>query len=543
MSSSSRRQVHLAYTFVLPALALLASATTTRAQSAQFIPVPGISTTPGSNQNGCYVNGSAGWSGVRVSADGSTVATIAYPPGFVNGAVPRHGIVWTEAGGTQVITNDLLGIGIGLYPCTGISADGSVVYGDTWRWRRVGGFQQVVTNFSRLFFACSNDGSTVAGVQGIYPAEGDYYTWRIDGGNPQVLPRDPQFPEGYYYFNALSGDGRVVGGSARRPSTYTYAGAIVTATGSTLVTGEGSQNSVNDLSFDGSVAVGSVVDPVSGFAMRAFRWTAATGTQTLSGIPSGSDSSYARACDASGSVIVGEYVRFGFSGTRAFVWSQTNGFRDLQDELLQTYGLGAPLFGWTLLVATDISADGRTIVGQARNPSGCEQAFVVRLPADPAAPTPLCAGDGSVGATACPCGNQGAAGNGCASSVNPSGARLAAIGQARLASASLQLLGSGMPDAPVLYFQGTTALSGGAGVAFGDGLRCAGGTVVRLRTRQNSGGASIVPGANEPTLAVLGSIPASGGTRIYQAWYRNSATFCTPAAFNLTNAISATWAP
>jgi hypothetical protein len=76
----------------------------------------------------------------------------------------------------------------------------------------------------------------------------------------------------------------------------------------------------------------------------------------------------------------------------------------------------------------------------------------------------------------------------------------------------------------------------------GDGLRCAGGTVVRLRTRQNRGDASIVPGANEPTLAVLGSIPASGGTRIYQAWYRNSATFCTSAAFNLTNAISATWA-
>jgi hypothetical protein len=52
-----------------------------------------------------------------------------------------------------------------------------------------------------------------------------------------------------------------------------------------------------------------------------------------------------------------------------------------------------------------------------------------------------------------------------------------------------------------------------------------------------------VVGANEPTLVVLGSIPASGGTRIYQAWYRNSATFCMSAAFNLTNAISATWAP
>ena len=167
----------------------------------------------------------------------------------------------------------------------------------------------------------------------------------------------------------------------------------------------------------------------------------------------------------------------------------------------------------------------------------------MRLPPVPSTPTTLCAGDGSAGTTPCPCGNSGATGNGCASSVNPSGARLAAIGQARLAAPSLQLYGSGMPNAPVLYFQGTAALSGGAGVAFGDGLRCAGGTVVRLRTRQNSGGGSIVPATNEPTLAVLGSIPANGGTRLYQAWYRNSAAYCTSAAFNLTNAVAATWAP
>jgi hypothetical protein len=526
----------------LACLSLVATPCTAAGQQAQFLPIPGPSATPGSNQNGCYVSGTTGYSGVRVSADGSTVATIVYEPGFVNGYVPRQGAVWTEAGGTQVVTPELGFIGLGLYPCTGISADGSIVYGDTWRWRRSGGFELLVTDYSRLIFGCSNDGGTVTGVQGIYPAEGDYYIWNVNGGSPQVLPRNAQFPEGYFYFNAISGNGRVVGGAARRVSN-SYAAAIVTTTGSTLVTGEASQNSVTDLSFDGSVAVGYMTDAVSGFALRAFRWTAATGAQALSGTPSGSDSSYARACDASGSVVVGDYLRFGFPGTRAFLWSAGLGFRDLQDELQSNYGLGQALLGWQLLVATDISSDGRTIVGQAMNPSGCEQAFVVRLPADPASPTTACFGDGTSGAAACPCGNNGSQGSGCASSINPSGARLAAIGQARLGADSLQLLGSGMPDAPALYFQGTTLLSGGAGVAFGDGLRCVGGTILRLRTRQNSAGGSIVPGVSEPSLSALGQVPTAGGVRHYQVWYRNSAAYCTPAAFNLTNAVSVVWTP
>jgi hypothetical protein len=80
----------------LVCLSLVATPCTAAGQQAQFLPIPGPSATPGSNQNGCYISGSAGYSGVRVSADGSTVATIVYEPGFVNGYVPRQGAVWTE---------------------------------------------------------------------------------------------------------------------------------------------------------------------------------------------------------------------------------------------------------------------------------------------------------------------------------------------------------------------------------------------------------------------------------------------------------------
>jgi hypothetical protein len=152
--------------------------------------------------------------------------------------------------------------------------------------------------------------------------------------------------------------------------------------------------------------------------------------------------------------------------------------------------------------------------------------------------TPLCAGDGS--GTACPCGNSGGAGRGCASSVNPQGGLLAASGFASVAADSFVLTGSGMPDSSALYFQGTSALASGAGAAFGDGLRCAGGTMIRLGTKTNAGGASQYPAAGDAPVSVRGAT-APGDVRVYQVWYRNAASFCQPEPFNLTNGVRATW--
>jgi hypothetical protein len=152
--------------------------------------------------------------------------------------------------------------------------------------------------------------------------------------------------------------------------------------------------------------------------------------------------------------------------------------------------------------------------------------------------TPYCFGDGS--GTACPCGNAGLAGNGCASSINANGGNLTTTGSASLASDTLVLAGSGMPDSSALYFQGTARLNGGMGAAFGDGLRCASGTIIRLKTVTNSGGASLVPQPGDPSISTKGMV-ASTGTRTYQAWYRNAAAFCTPSTFNLTNGVQVDW--
>ncbi len=93
-----------------------------------------------------------------------------------------------------------------------------------------------------------------------------------------------------------------------------------------------------------------------------------------------------------------------------------------------------------------------------------------------------------------------------------------------------------------LFFQGTSKLNGGNGVLFGDGLRCIGNTL-RLGTLTAFAGAADFPAPGDPPLSTIGQIPLAGGTYHYQVWYRNSALFCTSAAFNLTNAYTILWAP
>jgi hypothetical protein len=158
----------------------------------------------------------------------------------------------------------------------------------------------------------------------------------------------------------------------------------------------------------------------------------------------------------------------------------------------------------------------------------------------PSSSTSFCSGDGS--GTACPCGNAGSAGNGCASSVNPNGAKLATTGTPSLSGDTLVLAGTGMPNSSALYFQGTTQINNGLGVQFGDGLRCVGGSIVRLKTVTNSGGASQFPEIGDPTVSVRGMV-AAPGTRTYQVWYRNAAAFCTISTFNLTNGVLVSWTP
>jgi hypothetical protein len=145
---------------------------------------------------------------------------------------------------------------------------------------------------------------------------------------------------------------------------------------------------------------------------------------------------------------------------------------------------------------------------------------------------PYCSG----AASQCPCGNTGSSGSGCANSTG-GGAHLSAFGTDSVSADLLTLKAEHLPVGPGLYFQGENAVNGGQGSYFGDGLRCAGGGVIRLEVQFSSGGNS----HSTVSIVTKGGVVA-GQTKHYQLWYRDPNTPCG-STFNLTNGYEITWIP
>ena len=161
----------------------------------------------------------------------------------------------------------------------------------------------------------------------------------------------------------------------------------------------------------------------------------------------------------------------------------------------------------------------------------------VEKPAVPVG-TPFCFGDGS--GTLCPCLNLGLPGNGCENGTFFGGCRLSAFGDPSVSGDTVVLAAaSSTPGQPGLFFQGDADVNGGNGVTFGDGLRCAGQSVVRLEiVAADGGGAASSAGA----IAASGGV-SPGQTRRYQWWYRDPVLTVCGTGFNLSNGLRITWAP
>ncbi len=152
--------------------------------------------------------------------------------------------------------------------------------------------------------------------------------------------------------------------------------------------------------------------------------------------------------------------------------------------------------------------------------------------------TAYCFGDGTNGA--CPCVNNGSAGNGCANSGFASGANLSATGTPSVAADSVTLNANNMTGSIAVFFQGATQVPP---AVVDDGLGCVGGPIIRLGNKP-AAGTSFYPQPGDPTVSVRGAIPPAGGTFYYQCFYRNAvAAFCPPATSNRTNGVQITWAP
>src|SRR5262249_45756236 len=105
--------------------------------------------------------------------------------------------------------------------------------------------------------------------------------------------------------------------------------------------------------------------------------------------------------------------------------------------------------------------------------------------------TPLCAGDGS--STACPCSNNANTSDGCANSPATGGAHLSPSGTASPDTVVLTVIGE-RPTALTVFFQGSASVST---VHYGDGLRCVGGTLKRLYSKNASAGQAAAPTGSE----------------------------------------------
>ena len=153
----------------------------------------------------------------------------------------------------------------------------------------------------------------------------------------------------------------------------------------------------------------------------------------------------------------------------------------------------------------------------------------------------FCFGDGldTTHTTACPCGNTGSAGHGCAHSFSALGGLLSVTGTT--GADNVVLTASDLPATSFGLFMQHDAAGDST---FHDGVLCAGGSLVRLRGRAAvSGVVSFPTSADTQTLSQRGGVTVGSGLRRYYAvWFRNaSTTFCPPATANVTNGFVIDW--
>ena len=363
-----------------------------------------------------------------VSADGTTVVGDSD-----NASGVREAFRWRSSVGVLEALGDLDGGAVGGSGslALGVSADGTVVVGQApggtstadgrgaFEWREGTGMMTELagpgpTYEDGLAVGISHDGATMSGrFKNVdVPADprllGRTWTATTPGGVSLpgiVLPGSLVWNAG----DEVSGDGSiVVGWGTTAWSMYTRAcfWARDMSGGFTdepqplpelLPTGDGVDYSVSvDVNVDGSIIVGESMSPhVAVFANNvgeAAVWKNADPLGDPSGftveglgdLPGGEFHSESTAVCEDGTLIVGRGRTA--SGWETTIWDPINGMRDLRTVLIEEYGLESELMGWTLTRATDISANGRVIVGYRQNDTTMvEEGWIVVLP------WPLCA--------------------------------------------------------------------------------------------------------------------------------------------------------
>jgi hypothetical protein len=157
---------------------------------------------------------------------------------------------------------------------------------------------------------------------------------------------------------------------------------------------------------------------------------------------------------------------------------------------------------------------------------------------------PICFGDNAL--VPCPCNNSGLPAHGCNNSASTGGARLSGAGTTSPDTVILTSSGE-LASALSMVFQGDAVMTQPA--TFGDGLRCIGGTLLRLYTQSAVNGSVSAPSGGDPSIsarsASLGDPIAPGSTRSYQTYYRDPDPAFCPApngnTWNVSSGLTITW--
>jgi len=156
---------------------------------------------------------------------------------------------------------------------------------------------------------------------------------------------------------------------------------------------------------------------------------------------------------------------------------------------------------------------------------------------------------GIAGVIPCPCGNAPSGpGRGCNNSSNTGGATLSDAGVSSLSADTLVFTTTGeKPVSLSIVLQGSTEIA--SGVPYGDGVRCLGGVLKRLYTKNAVGGSVTAPQGGDPTVsarsAALGHPIPAGQLRYYMVYYRDGQPFACPspgsATFNTSSSKRIHW--
>jgi len=315
-----------------------------------------------------------------VSDDGTVVV------GRSIGASGYEATRWTQAGG-MVGLGDLPG-GIFESLANGVSGDGAVVVGrgrsnagsnfEAFRWTQAGGIVGLGDlpggQTESAASATNGDGSVVVGYGNNAAFSSEAFRWTQAGGMVGL----GDLPGGgtSSYASGVNDDGSVVvgmgsGASGNEAFRWTQAGGMV---GLGDLAGGNFFSQAYGVSGDGLVVVG-YSNGASG--NEAFRWTQAGGMVGLGDLAGGGFESAAYGVNSDGSVVVGRGLNAGNS-FEAFRWTQAGGMQSVADWLTAAGVTVAP--GYLLASATDVSADGSTVVGESYGPSG-EEAYLARVSA------------------------------------------------------------------------------------------------------------------------------------------------------------------